>query len=99
MLAAGAMLAASTSFALATAGPVTTGRANFVRTIGTALTGQGRPGETTTPPARGERRQTTLKVGDLAPDFTLSDPKGSRQVTLSSFRGKKPVVLVFGSYT
>jgi len=40
-----------------------------------------------------------LRVGDKAPDFTLSDPQGKQKVTLSSFRGKKPVVLIFGSYT
>ena len=39
------------------------------------------------------------KVGDLAPDFTLSDISGTGSVTLSDFRGKKPVALVFGSYT
>jgi peroxiredoxin len=39
------------------------------------------------------------KVGDLAPDFTLSDISGTESVTLSDFRGKKPVALVFGSYT
>lgn len=38
-------------------------------------------------------------VGDPAPDFTLSTPDRSGQVTLSSHRGKRPVVLVFGSYT
>jgi hypothetical protein len=37
---------------------------------------------------------TALKVGEPAPDFTLSDAAG-RSVTLSEFRGKKPVVLVF----
>lgn len=36
----------------------------------------------------------TLKLGESAPDFTLSDHTGSK-VTLSSFRGKKNVVLVF----
>ena len=39
------------------------------------------------------------KSGDLAPDFTLSDVTGTESVTLSDFRGKKPVALVFGSYT
>ena len=34
-----------------------------------------------------------LKIGDLAPDFTLSDKNGN-QVSLSDFRGKK-VVLYF----
>ena len=37
--------------------------------------------------------------GDLAPDFTLSDISGEKSVTLSDFRGKKPVALVFGSFT
>lgn len=37
--------------------------------------------------------------GDLAPDFELSSPDGSRKVRLSSFRGHKPVVLVFGCLT
>jgi cytochrome oxidase Cu insertion factor (SCO1/SenC/PrrC family) len=37
---------------------------------------------------------TNLKVGDVAPDFTLpSDQRTS--VTLSSFRGKKNVILAF----
>jgi cytochrome oxidase Cu insertion factor (SCO1/SenC/PrrC family) len=37
---------------------------------------------------------TSLKVGDAAPDFTLpSDQRGS--VSLSSFRGKKNVILAF----
>lgn len=38
--------------------------------------------------------QTKLKVGDIAPDFTLSDTEGNK-VKLSDFRGKKNVVLAF----
>ena len=38
--------------------------------------------------------RTNLKVGDLAPDFTLPDTKG-QPVKLSDFRGKKSVVLAF----
>jgi len=38
--------------------------------------------------------QTQLKVGDQAPDFTLTDTEG-QQVKLSDFRGKKNVVLAF----
>jgi hypothetical protein len=38
-------------------------------------------------------------VGQMAPDFTLRTLDGDRTVKLSDFRGKKPVVLVFGSYT
>ncbi|MFL6354468.1 MAG: hypothetical protein ACJ74Z_21815 [Bryobacteraceae bacterium] len=44
-------------------------------------------------------RQGPVHVGDTAPDFTLPLLDHSGQVTLSSFRGTKPVVLVFGSYT
>lgn len=36
----------------------------------------------------------SLIIGDLAPDFTLTNQFGE-EVTLSSFRGVKPVVLVF----
>src|SRR5262245_57331334 len=38
--------------------------------------------------------KTTLKVGDMAPDFTLPSTAG-KPVTLSEFRGKKNVVLAF----
>src|SRR5262245_10308504 len=40
-----------------------------------------------------------LKVGDMAPDFSLKPMHGKKDVTLSSHRGKQPVVLIFGSYT
>lgn len=39
------------------------------------------------------------KVGDLAPDFELADPTGTRTARLSDVRGERPVALVFGSYT
>ena len=39
------------------------------------------------------------KLGNLAPDFELQSPDGATQVRLSDFRGKRPVALVFGSYT
>jgi hypothetical protein len=39
------------------------------------------------------------KVGELAPDFELQNPDGQVQIRLSDFRGKRPVALVFGSYT
>lgn len=39
------------------------------------------------------------KPGDLAPDFALWDSEGKDVIKLSDFRGKKPVALVFGSYT
>ena len=37
---------------------------------------------------------TSLKVGDMAPDFTLLDNQW-KQVHLSDYRGKKNVVLAF----
>jgi len=37
---------------------------------------------------------TNLKVGDAAPDFTLPSDQNT-SVTLSSFRGKKNVILAF----
>jgi hypothetical protein len=40
-----------------------------------------------------------LAVGETAPDFDLRTADKSSRVRLSSFRGQKPVVLVFGSYT
>jgi hypothetical protein len=39
------------------------------------------------------------KAGDLAPEFELWDVDGQRSVRLSDFRDKKPVALVFGSFT
>jgi hypothetical protein len=38
-------------------------------------------------------------VGQPAPDFTLKTHDGKRQIAPAQFRGKKPVVLVFGSFT
>jgi hypothetical protein len=45
-------------------------------------------------------RGGTLSEGAIAPDFALRTTKDRNQrVSLSSYRGKQPVVLVFGSYT
>jgi hypothetical protein len=44
------------------------------------------------------RRQGTLDVGDLAPDFALQGVEGKQTVKLSKLVGK-PVVLIFGSCT
>ena len=38
-------------------------------------------------------------VGQAAPDFDLSSADGTRRVRLSSFRGQRPVALVFASLT
>lgn len=37
---------------------------------------------------------TSLKVGDMAPDFSLPATTGEK-ITLSDFRGRKTVVLAF----
>lgn len=39
------------------------------------------------------------KVGQMAPDFTLCDVHGEDPVRPADFRGKKPVALIFGSFT
>lgn len=39
------------------------------------------------------------EYGDVAPDFTLPTHDGFATVTLTDSRGKKPVVLIFGSFT
>jgi hypothetical protein len=44
-------------------------------------------------------RAGRLQPGDLAPDFNLPTLDHKDMVRLSSFRGSRPVVLVFGSYT
>lgn len=37
--------------------------------------------------------------GDDAPDFALKTPDGKTEVKLSAYRGKQPVVLIFGNFT
>ncbi len=49
--------------------------------------------------AREKQREGKLKVGTLAPDFELKVLDGEGTMKLSSFRDKRPVVLIFGSYT
>ena len=44
-------------------------------------------------------RAGVLTAGAQAPDFELPTADKTAHVRLSSFRGSKPVVLVFGSYT
>jgi len=40
-----------------------------------------------------------LKVGQNAPLFSLKSLDGKQETDLKSFRGEKPVILFFGSYT
>jgi len=44
-------------------------------------------------------RAGSLNIGDAAPDFELAAVDKKSSVRLSKFRGERPVVLVFGSYT
>ena len=39
------------------------------------------------------------KAGEQAPPFTLKSVDGKQETNLASFRGKRPVILFFGSYT
>ena len=44
-------------------------------------------------------RRGTTRVGEMAPDFALPTVDQKTEVRLAAFRGRQPVVLVFGSYT
>ena len=44
-------------------------------------------------------RSGRLDVGDPAPNFALLTSDQAGRVELASFRGRSPVLLVFGSYT
>lgn len=44
--------------------------------------------------AQSQPRKNPVAVGEMAPDFTLED-QDRNKVTLSEFREKSPVVLVF----
>ena len=46
-----------------------------------------------------ERETLAPAVGGEAPDFVLPRLGTSEHIRLSSFRGLKPVALIFGSYT
>ena len=39
------------------------------------------------------------RVGDAAPDFTLTSLDGETKITRSTFQDGRPLVLVFGSFT
>ena len=57
----------------------------LVGSISPAACAAGKPSETPAP---------KIKVGDMAPDFTLEDQTG-KKVSLKDFRGKKNVALAF----
>lgn len=45
------------------------------------------------------RGDSGLKVGEAAPTFVLKSLDGKSETNLSDYRHRKPVVLLFGSYT
>jgi hypothetical protein len=47
----------------------------------------------------GPRAMPWPTEGMEAPNFRLGSADGSRTVELAEFRGKKPVALIFGSFT
>jgi len=57
------------------------------------VTAQDRPGR------GGRAGGSAPQVGERAPTFELATLDGKAKVNLETFRGKKPVVLIFGSYT
>ena len=46
-----------------------------------------------------EHGQKAPRAGEIAPDFELHDAKGASLISLSQYRGERPVALVFGSFT
>jgi hypothetical protein len=54
----------------------------------------------TKPPRPAQRSQEQpLRVGEMAPAFVLKSHDGESTTDLAAFRERKPVVLIFGSYT
>ena len=46
-----------------------------------------------------QRKDNAPKIGDTAPTFTLQAHDGKSETSLAAFKGEKPVILFFGSYT
>ncbi len=51
------------------------------------------------PPGFPAREDKGPKVGDVAPSFKLASLDGKQEFELKTFKGSRPVVLLFGSYT
>lgn len=61
--------------------------------------GKQRPNQSQGQDRRGGRWPDQVKQGDAAVDFTLKTLDGKKSYTLSDFKGKQPVAMIFGSYT
>lgn len=68
--------------------------AAIMATLAVTALGQGTPAPAPAATPAPTPRPAKFKVGDMAPDFTLTDTKGVK-VKLSEFRGKSNVVLAF----
>jgi len=64
--------------------------------IGPSLMAQPKSGEDAVARAR---RSQPLYVGDMAPAFTLESLDGESTTDTTQFRGQRPLILFFGSYT
>ncbi len=77
------------------------GQASAQEEDGAERRGQRRQGRAS--PSHGRERMmrddNAPKVGDVAPVFTIRSLDGKSETDLASFKGKKPVLLFFGSYT
>lgn len=49
--------------------------------------------------AERQSKDSAPRVGEPAPDLSLQTRDGARTVELAALRGKRPVILIFGSYT
>ncbi len=56
-------------------------------------------GQEERPRSAPERREGNLRVGHAAPTFEIDALDNEERFDLRDWHGKKPVVLIFGSYT
>lgn len=60
---------------------------------------ENRPSGNRRPGANRPVERNALRAGQLAPTFTLQSLAGEENFDLRTFRGQRPVILVFGSYS
>jgi len=51
------------------------------------------------PARRARQEDRSLRVGQMAPTFALPSFDGKSETDVREFRGKRPVIVFFGSYT